>query len=329
MPDKNAANWTANPEDITNLLQFFHEQHSRVGEGGNWEKTVLNEAAVHMGKLGPPAKGGPKTSNSISSKWKEKVYPGASGWDEFGFNVTDENRDVWNNFSKAHVYFKPFATCRWAHFKTVDKIMPSRALGRYVFSAGASQLADPTVPLQSQSQDKDNLSQPSQPLTDSWSQSNYGESQSPTPNLGHTSASQPVASQGALLPFVPPTPASTMKRVHSPDEVESPWSNKRSRATGPESILALGRSVDGIGRVIETVFAPKTLSAMSPTKKVHTARNMALADMEAGFLTWDERTWLHILFGRAADAYILDEDVMLHVGVACKLLNPTQIHSYN
>jgi hypothetical protein len=71
MPNKDAANWVSDPQDITNLLLFFQEQRSRVGEGGNWDKTVLNEAAVYMANLGPPVKGGPKTASSIASKWKD------------------------------------------------------------------------------------------------------------------------------------------------------------------------------------------------------------------------------------------------------------------
>jgi hypothetical protein len=59
MPPKDAANWTTNPEDITNLLAFFHTQR----------RTVLNEAAAHMASLGPPAKGGPKTATAIATKW--------------------------------------------------------------------------------------------------------------------------------------------------------------------------------------------------------------------------------------------------------------------
>jgi hypothetical protein len=69
MPPKDAANWTANPEDLANLLAFLNVQRSRVGEGGNWDRTVLNEAAAHMASLGPPAKGGPKTAAAIATKW--------------------------------------------------------------------------------------------------------------------------------------------------------------------------------------------------------------------------------------------------------------------
>jgi hypothetical protein len=112
---------------------------------------------------------------------KQKAYPGASGWtytDQGGFNITDETRDAWDNFSKAHPIFKPFTTSRWVHFRTVDEIMPSRARGCFVFSAGFTQPVVEDVPSQSQSQDDDDTqSERSQPLTDSWSQLNDGESQ--------------------------------------------------------------------------------------------------------------------------------------------------------
>ncbi|KAJ7699805.1 hypothetical protein B0H14DRAFT_3904480 [Mycena olivaceomarginata] len=335
MPPKDAANWTANPEDLANLLSFLNVQRSRVGEGGNWDKTVLNEAAAHMASLGPPAKGGPKTAAAIATKWgqirkifeailqmKQKAYPGASGWtytDEGGFNVTDETRDAWDNFSKAHPIFKPFATSGWVHFRTVDEIMPSRARGRFVFSAGFTQPVVEDVPSQSQSQDDDDTqSECSQPLTDSWSQSNDGESQPASNDIpASQSGATQATSQRTPTPSIPGTPASNLKRPLS-HEVDSPWSNKRSRVTGPESILALSRSVAGVGSVIESVFAPQKSSAMSPTKKVQVARKLALEDMNGGYIMLDERTRLSILFGRdnsAADAYIADEDPILRADV--------------
>jgi hypothetical protein len=71
MPPKDKANWTANPEDVTNLIKFFHNHRGSMGDGGNWKMAQLNEAADYMAKLGPPVKGGPKTANAIGSKWKE------------------------------------------------------------------------------------------------------------------------------------------------------------------------------------------------------------------------------------------------------------------
>ncbi|KAJ7488666.1 hypothetical protein B0H11DRAFT_2229853 [Mycena galericulata] len=98
-------------------------------------------------------------------------------------------------------------------------------------------------------------------------------------------------------------------------------------------ILALGLSVDGIGKVIETVFAPPPKSsAMSPTKKFETARKLALQDMHGGYIMSDEHTRLNILFGRdtsAADAYILDGDPFLRAETGRELLNPTQNFNYH
>ncbi|KAJ7182313.1 hypothetical protein C8R43DRAFT_940469 [Mycena crocata] len=368
MPPKDSADWTTNPEDVTHVLDFLHKQRSRVGQGGNFDKTVFNEAAEYMAREWPPKKGGPKTASAIMSKYKavrvlasrqpsrrdgcpsqmrklheyilqalQKVYPGASGWTythEHGFNVKDEDQDAWNNFAKAHSHFKPFATQGWVHFQKMDEIIPSQARGRYVYNAGASQpdtgasqpADDASGPdLQSPDNDFTQSSDLSQPFSDEWSQSNYGDSQSQAPD-----ATQPAPSR-TTAPPVPTTPASTLKR--SPADVEVPWSSsKRSRVTGPESILALGRSVEGIGKVIETVLAPpKASSAISPTKKVATARAMALDDMNNGYILADERTCLHILFGRdttAADAYISDEDALLRAAIGRELLAPTQMFNY-
>ncbi|KAJ6609935.1 hypothetical protein B0H10DRAFT_2438281 [Mycena sp. CBHHK59/15] len=219
MPWKDAANWTAHPEDLTHALQFLLDQKSRGGNGGNFDKTT----------------GGPKTAESIMAKWKEarklheyvlqakqKGYPGASGWtytDELGFNVTDDDRDAWRNFSKAHMHFKPFAMCGWIHFKTADKIIPSLARGHYVFHGGATQPAESATAPPEQSQDDDTeqrsdnsqqRSNDSQPFSD-WSQTNYGESQPPNVD------SQP--SQSTVAHHVPTTIsatlASALKRVQS------------------------------------------------------------------------------------------------------------------
>ncbi|KAJ7806319.1 hypothetical protein B0H13DRAFT_2387147 [Mycena leptocephala] len=345
VPGKESADWTTNPEDLTHLLDFLYEQRSRIGDGGNWDKTVINEAAAHMASNWPPKKGGPKTANSIATKWKggclpkQKAYPGALGWtysDDLGFNVTDDTRDTWSNFVKAHPHFKPFATCGWPHFTTVDAIVPSRALGQYVFSPGT---ADPAVVPSQSSQEPSQLSQGddddedgSQPFSD-WSQSNFGESQSSDPTNSVPASQSTVSRAPASLHSRTP---STGSKRSAPNDIEPPWSSKRSKTTGPESILALGRSVDGIGKVISTIFAlPPKSSAMSPTKKVETARKLALEDMRGGYIMSDERTWLNILFGRdtsAADAYISDDDPFLRTETARELLNqlnPTPNFNYH
>ncbi|KAJ6622359.1 hypothetical protein B0H10DRAFT_1944740 [Mycena sp. CBHHK59/15] len=330
---KEPADWALNPEDLPHLLDFLHEQWSHVGDGGNFDKTVMNEAAARMASK----KGGPKTAGSIATKWKvtgklyeqilqakQKAYPGALGWtytdelgwtytdklgwtytDKLGFNVTDDDQEAWSNFAKAHLHFKPFATCGWPHFTTVDKIVPSRALRCHVFSPGTILPSGPTLAPSQQSQESQQLSQQqsqgddndsdhSQPFSD-WSQSNVGDSQSP--DLTNTvPASQSTASR-APVSLHSCTPSTALKRSAT-DDIEPPWSSKHGKTMGPESILALGRSVDGIGKVIETVFAPSPKSsAMSPTKNDETARKLALQDMHGGYIMSDECTRLNILFG--------------------------------
>ncbi|KAJ7801289.1 hypothetical protein B0H14DRAFT_3783820 [Mycena olivaceomarginata] len=278
-------------------------------------------------------------------KIKQVVYVGASGWtytDEGGFNVTDDTQDTWHNFVKAHPHFKNFATHGWAHFQVVDEIVPSRARGRYVFNAGATQADGHGLGMSLGSPDDDDDTPPSdaltqssdlsQPLTD-WSQINFDGFQTsdvPDPvsssQIG-TTQSQPTSQVARRIPA---TPAPGIKRAMA-ENVEAPWSSKHSQTTGPESILALGRSVDGIWKVIETVFAPKKSSAMSPTKKVATARKLALEDADGGYIAASDRTRLNILFGRdttAADAYISDKDPFLGAETAHELLNPTQNYQY-
>ncbi|KAJ7758198.1 hypothetical protein DFH07DRAFT_772663 [Mycena maculata] len=238
-----------------------------------------------------------------SDSAKQKAYLGTSGWtysEELGFNVADDDRDAWSNFTKAHMHFKPFTMRGWVHFKIVDEIVLSRALGRYVFSPGTTQLSDDATPQSQETpQEPSQLSQGSdeeedttntQPYSD-WSQSNFGDSQPSdvTPIVPASQSTSTPVSHHARTPSV-------TSRRSATDKIEPPWSSKHSRTTGPESILALGHSVDGIGKVIETVFAPPKSSAMSPTKKVDASRQMALEDLQNGYIMSDERTQLHILF---------------------------------
>ncbi|KAJ7028942.1 hypothetical protein C8F04DRAFT_1265510 [Mycena alexandri] len=113
---------------------------------------------------------------------KQKSYPGASGWtytDEGGFNVTDNDREAWDNFVKAHQHFKPFATSGWIHFRMVDEMVPSRARGRYVFNAGSVLHGDHGIGISEQSQDDDDAGQTqgsdvSQAISN-WSQTDFGD----------------------------------------------------------------------------------------------------------------------------------------------------------
>ncbi|KAJ6571052.1 hypothetical protein B0H19DRAFT_1255053 [Mycena capillaripes] len=297
-----------------------------------------------MADLGPPKAGGPKTASSCNTKWKQlrklhdyilqakqKTYPGASGWtysDDKGFNVTNDTREAWNNFSKAHPHFKPFATSGWALFDQMHEILPSRARGQHVFNAASSHGVDQDLILALQSQEDTNdptqssengtqsSTDSSQPFSD-WSQTNFGDSQ----------ASDPVTPSSTSFPASISTPVSTLKRP-TPDEFEAPWSGKRNRVSGPEAILHLSRSVDGIGNVLRECFMPKSSSAISPTKKISQARTLAMEDMKNGYILAGERTQLSILFGRdvtAADAYIAEDDGFNRADVAHALLNPTHI----
>ncbi|KAF7348856.1 hypothetical protein MVEN_01405700 [Mycena venus] len=199
------ADWLTDPEDKPVLVDFFHSIKSRIGEGGNWDKTALNDAATYMASRGAPKKGGPKTAQSIKSQWgtlkliaealmlvKQKQYPGMSGWtydDTTGFSVTETNRAEWKELVKVHKIFKPFATQGWALYYTMH-ILPCRAKGLNVFNPGLLPMAG------SQPQDSDTQSQnsdspsalypaqefdfsfmgdesQSQPFSD-WSQSVYG-----------------------------------------------------------------------------------------------------------------------------------------------------------
>ncbi|KAK7035175.1 hypothetical protein R3P38DRAFT_2518712 [Favolaschia claudopus] len=163
MPPRDAANWTANPDDLTNLLQCLWERRSRIGDGGNWDQTVLIEAAAYMASLGTPEKDTQtfhfhsqvRKLHDFFLQVKQKTYVGASGWkytDEGGFNVTEETQDDWKVFASAHPHFRPFATSGWPHFRIVNEIVPSRARGRFVFSAAAPQPASTQEETQPQSE---------------------------------------------------------------------------------------------------------------------------------------------------------------------------------
>ncbi|KAJ7814456.1 hypothetical protein B0H13DRAFT_1924843 [Mycena leptocephala] len=70
-----AADWTSDTKDVTNLIRYFHTQRGRFGDGGNPDKTLLNDAAAHLSSLGPPKHGGPKTPDSITARWNPTKKP--------------------------------------------------------------------------------------------------------------------------------------------------------------------------------------------------------------------------------------------------------------
>ncbi|KAJ7131952.1 hypothetical protein C8R46DRAFT_1105193 [Mycena filopes] len=151
MPRKDntpTCDWVSDPEDKVALAGFFLSIKSRIGHGGSWDATCLQEAENFMVARGPPAKGAPKTAASIKGIWtnmkkvheavllmKQKQYVGASGWtydQDLGFSVDDDNRDAWKVFSKAHPVFKPFANKGWDLFDTVHDTIPTLAKGMNV-----------------------------------------------------------------------------------------------------------------------------------------------------------------------------------------------------
>ncbi|KAJ6548884.1 hypothetical protein B0H19DRAFT_1074691 [Mycena capillaripes] len=360
-----AADWTSDPKDVENLIRYFHTQRSRFGDGGNPDKQLCNDAAAHFRSLGAPKHGGPKTSDSIRSRWTvirklhdyilqalQKTYPGASGWTythELGFNVTPESKEAWLAFVKAgNSHFKPFANRGWVHWELVHEILPTRAKGKYVFNGASSGsqahgdldesvTSSDVTQLSTESQLSDTSSQssaPSQPISN-WSQSDDGCSQLHDDfddGLNNTSSLDQLASAalqhsqspsatpetpvGTLLPVAPPvfpappaTPANPRKHLTS-DEMETPWSNKRTRTTGPEAIMFLGRGVMDIGGALRDCFGNKS-SGLSPTKKLAQARDLAEKDVINNYITSDVRLRLSLLFARdpsAADAYIAERD---------------------
>ncbi|KAJ7715482.1 hypothetical protein B0H16DRAFT_869997 [Mycena metata] len=382
-----SCDWVTDPDDKSALVGFFHSIKHRIGEGGSWDATCLQEAEAFMAARGPPQKGAPKTVASIRGVWAsmkklheslllviQKRFPGASGWTydaDRGFSVDDENRDAWKAFVKAHSIFKPFANQGWDLFNTVHDVIPSRAKGMNVHNPvfpptsthpaiGAAHLQpdlqgslsptqinlhldDDDFPDPSQLTGFSSQSSPSQPFSD-WSQSNYGsqagfgdfDNGGLGLNFGLPSnlpiaplASSPIV-QGSSAPALGPPPASSsvsatpsiaqrsvlatpsvgVKRS-APEDAQTSWSAaKRGKTSGPDAILSLGKSVDNIGSALRDCFMPKESSAVSPTKQVSKARQIAENDMEAGSITDEERAILSLIFGgdsKTADAYVAEK----------------------
>ncbi|KAJ7826342.1 hypothetical protein B0H13DRAFT_2374449 [Mycena leptocephala] len=315
MPRSNnspTCDWVADPEDKRALLGFFQSIQSRIGDGGSWDATCLQEAEAFMAARGPPAKGAPKTAASIRGIWTtmkkfhdallqviQKQYPGASGWTydrEHVFSVGDDNFEAWTAFIKSHSVFKPFANKGWDLFDMMHDILPTRAKGVNVHN--------PAYP-------------PSSALFSALPAAACTSSSGniivlvhfiyPIPHRTVIPASRSAAaaaSQGA----VPATPSVGMKRSAS-DEFQTPWTSKRGKTSGPDVILSLGKSVDNIGNALRDCFMPKESSALSPTKQVSKARQIAEEDADACLIDDEQRAMLSLIFGsdpKSADAYIAE-----------------------
>ncbi|KAJ7884325.1 hypothetical protein B0H14DRAFT_3857120 [Mycena olivaceomarginata] len=289
---------------------------------GNPDKQLLNDAAAHLRSLGPPKHGGPKTPDAIKGRWTvqalQKTYPGASGWTythELGFNITPESEDAWHVFLRAsNSHFKPFAN------KCLDLWSSGRAsrsqaheeLAEPATSTDVTQLSTESLLIESQLSDTSSqASALSQPISN-WSQSNYGGSQSPEQHSNHDDELSGMSETPTRPPapaVAPTTPANALKRAAS-DETDTPWSSKRTKTTGPEAIMFLGRGVMDIGGALQECFGTKS-SGLSPTKKLGQARKLAEEDVKNNYISSDVRLRLSLLFGRdisAADAYIAESD---------------------
>ncbi|KAJ7723656.1 hypothetical protein B0H16DRAFT_1786885 [Mycena metata] len=266
-----------------------------------------------------------------------------------GFSIDDENRDAFKVFVKAHSIFKPFANQGWDLFNTVHDIIPSRAKGINVHNPGSLSptqinlhLDDNDFPDPSQLTGFSSQSLPSQPFSD-WSQSNYG-SQAGFGDFdnGGLGLNFGLPSNLPIAPWylrpscraVPHLLWAFLRRRHpslppralhrdlfwprrlsvssaAPPRMRTSWSAaKRSKMSGPDAILSLGKSVDNIGSALCDCFMPKESSAVSPTKQVSKARQIAENNMEAGSITDEERAILSLIFGgdsKTADAYVAEK----------------------
>ncbi|KAJ6611040.1 hypothetical protein B0H10DRAFT_2224517 [Mycena sp. CBHHK59/15] len=298
-PGALSCDWTTDPGDKIALVAFFASIKDQIGQGGSWDQTALEAAAKHMGVWA-----GMKKIHDALVQVIQKRYPGASGWtydQQAGFSVCDDNLEAWKEFSKHHPVFKLFANKGWEFFEDVKNILPMHARGTHVFNpavpavvpsqvsdaAAASDVAVPTASQDSNGGPQlylpdfnncnfDEWTPPeqlldgsqSQPFSD-WSQTQLNPiSLTPathTPVPATPSALKPAAQQAGM-------PSSGVKRTAS-DEFQTPWTTKKGKTSGVDALLAMKSS------------------AVSPTKQVECARQLAIDDQEAG----------------AADAYVAEK----------------------
>ncbi|KAJ7130980.1 hypothetical protein C8R46DRAFT_1048682 [Mycena filopes] len=130
----------------------------------------------------------------------------------------------------------------------------------------------------------------------------------PLTGPGLAPAAVPATPAGARTPAVPGTLFAGVKRAAS-DEFQTPWTAKKGKTSGADALLAIGGSVDRMGSAIRDCFMPQKSSAVSPTKQIERAREIALADQDAGTLTQRERAYLNLIFTKdpkSADAYVAE-----------------------
>ncbi|KAJ6597429.1 hypothetical protein B0H10DRAFT_2231990 [Mycena sp. CBHHK59/15] len=90
------------------LVDFLYERRSRVGQGGNFDDTVMNEAAVHMASFGPPKKGDVKSLRPTpGSAETEPDDSGDNLWESDTDSDTEEDTDyfeAWDAQPKPQTY---------------------------------------------------------------------------------------------------------------------------------------------------------------------------------------------------------------------------------
>ncbi|KAK7441568.1 hypothetical protein VKT23_016560 [Stygiomarasmius scandens] len=311
-----AASWSDSDKKV--LVTYLHGCRAQLGEGGNWTKTTLNNAVVHLAANTTPERGGPKTLGAIRTQWSalKKVYTsirevvdGTAGsglkyTNDKGFDIHDntDQAEVWRGFVLSRSHLKPFRNAPWPLFDMMDDIMPTKATGLHVFNA--SQVA----------------STPQAPTVTA-----------PIPSVAHSEGSTVVTHTGeeekddsgvedndelqASNSPTTPAPKPLGKRTSAGD-LETP--NKRSKITGPEAIMSMSKSVASIGDALREAFG--TRGEASPERKKKAQAQ--LREDESPELTRIQRTRLHILFTKdvtAADSYYNASDDM-RLDVALELL---------
>ncbi|KAJ6594902.1 hypothetical protein B0H19DRAFT_1247533 [Mycena capillaripes] len=188
---------------------------------------------------------------------------------------------------------------------------------------------------QTQSQALTDWSQTQSQFFSDWSQTQFGVGDLTQPialttPTALTTAHMPTPvpdAPGPASALIPATPANTVRTTAPPaptalgtpssgvkrtalDEFQTPWTAKKGKTSGADVLLSIGRSIDRIGNTIRDCFTPQKSSAVSPTKQIERACNLAVDDQAAGSLTSQKCATLNLIFSKdpkAADTYVAEE----------------------
>ncbi|KAJ3873339.1 hypothetical protein F5051DRAFT_444356 [Lentinula edodes] len=301
--------------DVEALVRFLHSQRSRVGQGGNFDSTVYNEAAKHLEARGPPSHGVAKTAVFIKKYYSstlqklhtdilavlQKTYTGASGWTythEGGFNVVSATEDAWRNFISVHKQFKPFKTSGWPLWELMHEIAPTQARGVHVFNAASQDTAQETG---------DSLSEPElDPRL---------YSATPLQDVENCSPSEDSAISGSQI--------TSSQAFDESQDTLSQVSMQVSSTLSQTSPTLRHPGVANVDTLCDIFGTTSKLTALSPSKKLAIARQRIKEDVQGFYISDDQATDLKILFARdnaAANAYGAEEDPVDRAKIAAKLL---------